>query len=345
MAPASTPPADVTSSDIRPRIRLGKRSLYGNWLFAGGIAIAAVALFTALEAHRTVADLAANQTADSGTSRISSPPDLELPPGLGPQPPQPTILVPAQPAPSAETAPAPARTRASRPPRAFPPQPVAIPYVPPMQQPVYVAPIQTAPQSYAGPNGAGRQDRVIAYQFANAGTTVPKGTIIQAVLETALDSTRPGFARALVSRDITSFDGRRVLIPRGSRLVGEYAADLGGGQNRIVIEWQRLMRPDGVAIDLVSPSSDSLGRAGVKGGVNSHFGERLGNALLQSLVSIGPQLLLRRSATGVIYAGPVANQVAPAVAGDRVQRTLTLKAGSSVSVFVAKDLDFSSVGR
>lgn len=340
-------PSDLEQADVRPRIRLANRSATGVWLFAGALALGAVALFTALEARRTAAGLTANEAADTSAGRISSPPDLILPQQAGPANPQAPLVVKVQSSstPSAAPAPAPPPAGAApRPPRMAPMQPAPLPYVPPIRQPVYVAPIQS-PAAYPGQSGAGRQDRVSAYQFANPGTTVPKGTIIQAVLETALDSTRPGFARALVSRDVLSFDGRRVLIPRGSRLIGEYASDLGAGQNRVSIQWQRLTRPDGIAIDLASPSSDSMGRSGVRGSVNSHFVERLGDALLQSLVGIGPQLALRHSDTAVIYAAPVSNQAAASLAGERPQRTLTLRAGSSVSVFVAKDLDFSSVGQ
>src|SRR3546814_10492126 len=64
-----------------------------------------------------------------------------------------------------------------------------------------------------------------AGSMSNRSTTVPQGTLIPAVLETAFNSTGSGFARALVQRDIYGFDGARVLIPRGSRLIGEYASD------------------------------------------------------------------------------------------------------------------------
>src|SRR3546814_16795973 len=67
-----------------------------------------------------------------------------------------------------------------------------------------------------------------AGSMSNRSTTVPQGTLIPAVLETAFNSTGSGFARALVQRDIYGFDGARVLIPRGSRLIGEYDRKSGG---------------------------------------------------------------------------------------------------------------------
>src|SRR3546814_16231131 len=92
-----------------------------------------------------------------------------------------------------------------------------------------------------------------AGSMSNRSTTVPQGTLIPAVLETAFNSTGSGFARALVQRDIYGFDGARVLIPRGSRLHGEYASDTSPGQKRAFVTWTRLIRPDGVTIAPASP--------------------------------------------------------------------------------------------
>src|SRR3546814_2996545 len=82
--------------------------------------------------------------------------------------------------------------------------------------------------------------------MSNRSTTVPQGTLIPAVLETAFNSTGSGFARALVQRDIYGFDGARVLIPLGSRLIGEYASDTSPGQKRAFVTWTRIIRPAGV---------------------------------------------------------------------------------------------------
>jgi type IV secretion system protein VirB10 len=202
----------------------------------------------------------------------------------------------------------------------------------------------------AGGNGDKAGERVEARRFLNPTTTVPKGTIVQAVLETALDSTRAGFARAIVSRDVYGFDGSRVLISKGSRLIGEYKADLTDGQSRALIQWDRLTRPDGVIINLDSPSADPLGRAGVKGKVNSHFFAKFGGAILQSALDVGSQVATNKIASGtVVYALPSlsglrgATQSNGLVAQDKIQPTLTVKQGTSVSVFVARDLDFTSV--
>lgn len=213
----------------------------------------------------------------------------------------------------------------------------------------------TSPQS--GPAGAGpssptgakplNTDRARAGVFANRPTTVVQGTLIAAVLESALDTTRPGFARALVSRDVRSFDGSRVLIPRGSRLIGEVEADTTTGQKRALINWTRLIRPDGVTIALDSPVSDTLGGTGVRAKVNTHFWERFSGAILQSALDVGVNLATREAGGATIIALPGAmNGVAAQTIQPReIAPTLTVQRGTGISVFVARDLDFTDVER
>ena len=193
------------------------------------------------------------------------------------------------------------------------------------------------------PNDSG--ERVRAQRFNNPSFTVPIGTIMPAVLETALDSTRSGSARAIVQQDVYGFDGTRVLIPRGSRLYGEYQGDLQPGQNRALVTWTRLMRPDGVTIALQSDASDQLGRAGIKGKVDTKFFQRFGGALLQSVLDIGVGVATRKAGDGVIVALPGSTQNVARVDQSQVTPTLRVKHGTSLSVYVARDLDFSDVER
>ena len=186
-------------------------------------------------------------------------------------------------------------------------------------------------------------ERVKAGRLANPSLTVPLGTIIPAVLETALDSTRAGSVRALVQRDVHSFDGSRVLIPRGSRLYGSYKGELAQGQNRAMVTWTRLLRPDGVTIALDSEASDPLGRAGIKGKVNSKFWQRFGGAILQSVLDLGVGIATQKATNGVIVALPGSTQNVTRVDQQQITPTLKVKQGTSVSVYVARDLDFSSV--
>ncbi|QAY79959.1 TrbI/VirB10 family protein [Sphingosinicella sp. BN140058] len=187
--------------------------------------------------------------------------------------------------------------------------------------------------------------RARAAMLANRETTVPQGTLIPAVLETAFDSSRPGFARAIVARDVRGFGGTRVLIPRGSRLIGEYRADGTPGQKRALINWVRLIRPDGATIAIGSPTTDTLGRGGVRASVDTHFFQRFAGAILQSAVDIGVALASRSNNASVIVAAPGSTAVAGTFApSEPIRPTLKVAAGRSIGVFVARDLDFTGVG-
>lgn len=173
--------------------------------------------------------------------------------------------------------------------------------------------------------------------------TVPQGTLIPAILETGLDSSHAGFARALVQRDIRGFDGSTILIPRGSRLIGEYAGNAAQGQKRAFIIWSRLIRPDGVTIALNSPAAEPVGGGGVKAHVNSHFFARFSGAILQSVLNLGVNLASRAAKSPVVVALPGALQgtTGTMVQPAQIAPTLKVKPGTSISVFVARDLDFS----
>lgn len=120
---------------------------------------------------------------------------------------------------------------------------------------------------------------------------VAQGTMIRGVLETAVQSDLPGMIRAVVTENVWSFDGRRILIPAGSRLVGEYKSGLAQGQTRVFIVWTRLLRSDGVSVQLGSNGADELGRAGNAGYVDNHYLERFGAAIMLSLVGGAAQFL------------------------------------------------------
>lgn len=359
------PDQDATAPvarDIRPSVASGAAGR-GTMMFAGVATIGAALLFYTLESHRASSSIAVTSVSHSVPGdMIASPAALQIPDtpqfqdysidprhegeiGLGRNQ-KPDWHMRGRSA--SELLPDLTNGRASAP--SFQ-QPDLSPSAPTSASPGFTGPTlvygaaNVRPGITANDGTSGKQDeRVTASRFQNPSTTIPKGAVIQAVLETALDSTRAGFARAIVSRDIFGFDGTELLIPKGSRLVGEYKADLASGQNRALIQWQRLMRPDGVLINLDSPAADPLGRAGVRGKVDSHFLERFSGAILQSALDIGVQLATRSvSRDAVIVALPGSVQGVTAVTPDKIQPTLKVRQGTSVSVFVSRDLDFSTV--
>jgi type IV secretory pathway VirB10-like protein len=213
----------------------------------------------------------------------------------------------------------------------------------------------TAGMAKANPNAQGLAQSIAgeernasrAGRVGNPAFTVSEGTVLAGTLETAINSDLPGHVRAVVSRNVTSFDGSRILIPKGSRLVGQYQSDLAVGQKRTFIIWERLIRPDGVTIALASPGTDSLGRAGVTGKVDSHFMRRFGAALLLSVIDAGSRAA---SATGgnVIISGGTGGAANAASAGlqndANIPPTIKVAQGTAIRIFLNRDLDFSGVG-
>jgi type IV secretion system protein VirB10 len=173
---------------------------------------------------------------------------------------------------------------------------------------------------------------------------VAQGTVIPAVLETALDSDLPGYARALVSRDVRAFDGKTVLIPRGSRLIGQYKSALQAGQSRALIVWNRLLRPDGVSIQLGSPATDDLGQTGLAGKVSTHFLQRFGSAILLSVVE-GLAGSIGGGGSNTVVLGSVGGGTGAAgvaLQNDiKISPTIRVMQGTPIQVFAARDLDFT----
>ncbi len=193
---------------------------------------------------------------------------------------------------------------------------------------------------------AGPDSGVRARLMRNRPAIVAQGEVMAATLETPVSSARPGPIRAVIARDVRGFDGSRILIPRGSRLVGEYRADPVPGRRRVLATWTRLIRPDGVAIRIDSPASDALGGTGIPGRVDTHFLARFANAALQSALQIGVNLASRAGNGSVIVTGTpqLSTAVGPTIIpGADQPPTVSVPAGAAIAVFVARDLDFSGV--
>ena len=187
-----------------------------------------------------------------------------------------------------------------------------------------------------GDNSAARSTRI-----GDPASTVVQGTLIPAVLETAIDTDVPGYVRAVVSQDVRSFDGSKVLIPRSSRLIGEYKSATQAGQRRAYLMWTRLVRPDGVSIALASPAADFSGQAGIGGQVNSHFFSRFGSAILLSILGGASTLATGGASTVVVGGGQSAASAAIQQNSNRGP-TIKVQQGEPIRVFTARDLIFSS---
>ncbi|MDA0939008.1 MAG: TrbI/VirB10 family protein, partial [Proteobacteria bacterium] len=125
---------------------------------------------------------------------------------------------------------------------------------------------------------------VTATKIGDLKRMILQGKVLDAVLETAINTDLPGSLRAIVTRDVYSEAGSSVLIPKGSRLIGNYDANISAGQTRVSIIWNRLILTNGTDINIASSGTDRLGRAGVAGKVDNKIFERLASAALVSYV-------------------------------------------------------------
>lgn len=199
---------------------------------------------------------------------------------------------------------------------------------------------------------ATRGNGVSASLLADPHLTITQGTFLDCVLVTAINSQQPGMTSCLLTRDIYSTDGEVLLLEKGSRVVGQYqSAQLRPGLDRIFVLWTRVETPHGVIVNIDSPSTDALGRSGLDGVVNNHFWARFGAALLVSFVNDLSQYESSKNENG----GNTLNFGASAASGSNdavstilqntvnIPPTLDKAQGGHISIFVARDVDFSSV--
>lgn len=342
---------DLATRSVLPAVSQRKPGREGLGLFAGiaFVGMLGAATLWSLDSTRRGPAPAVPQRTDA-----AAPAGIELAPAVPPQAITPPGAAPAAPAPA--------------PVLAAPPQtaPIAPPAGNPAASPTVIFDVGTMPApagqgsvAVPGPGGApgvatGNANEDFAARIGGVGgnsavasasfdprTTVTQGTLIPAVLETAIDTDVPGFVRAVVSADVRSFDGRTVLVPRSSRLVGQYKSGLQAGQKRAYVIWTRLIRPDGVSVNIASPAVGFAGESGLAGKVNSHFFERFGSAMLLSV--IGGLSAIGGSA-GIIVAGGGQSAAAAAVGQTgQIGPTVRVRQGQPVRVFTARDLDFSKV--
>ncbi|MCY1003970.1 hypothetical protein OWM54_43180 [Myxococcus sp. MISCRS1] len=184
---------------------------------------------------------------------------------------------------------------------------------------------------------------------APAGPVVHAGTLIPVTLISGINTSLPGLIKGQVTSQVyDSVTGTSVMIPQGSTVLAKYDSMVAYGQERVLLCWDRLIRPDGSSVDLeCMPGVDTQGYTGVADDVDNHWGRIATGVVLSSLLSAATQ-----AATGVGGLNPSLPQQwaaggAQAVnsAGQRltqknmdVQPTLTIRPGFKVNVLVSKDL-------
>ncbi len=195
--------------------------------------------------------------------------------------------------------------------------------------------------------------RVVASTLVNRSLTLPKGTAFTCALKTKVISAVSGLVGCQVQRNVFSDDGRVLLIERGSHMDGEYRiGSVRQGMVRIPVLWTRIRTPQGVTVDIDSPGTGQLGESGIDGYVDNRWGERIGAAMLLSLIDDSVKLLIQNqsndtNANTVVLPSTTANS--SKLAEKVLDSTINIppliyqNQGGIVGIYVARDVDFSSV--
>ena len=213
----------------------------------------------------------------------------------------------------------------------------------------------TAPSNslFGGQLQGSATPRATASLLGNRSLTLPKGSAFTCALKTKVISAASGLVGCLVQRNVFSDDGRVLLIERGSHMDGEYRiTSVRPGTVRIPVLWTRIRTPQGVTVDIESPGTGQLGESGIDGHVDNRWGERIGAAMLLSLIDDSAKLVIQSHANDtqantVLLPSTTANtsKLAEKVLDSTINipPLIYQNQGGIVGIYVARDVDFSSV--
>lgn len=187
--------------------------------------------------------------------------------------------------------------------------------------------------------------------------TLRAGFVIPGTLISGINSDLPGQIVAQVSQNVYDTPtGKHLLIPLGSRLVGSYSNDVAYGQKRVLIAWQRIIFPDGKAMDIGSmPGADGAGYSGLSDQVNNHYLRVFGSAFLMSgvvaAVTYNQDRINDNSDSDSANAGNAMSEALGQQLGQvmaqmiaknlNISPTLEIRPGFRFNVIVIKDMAFS----
>jgi len=189
-------------------------------------------------------------------------------------------------------------------------------------------------------------------------TLLLRGAYLRCVLETHIVTDVPGFTSCVLTEPVYSVNGKRLLLPKGSKLSGTYGGAVNGP--RVAVVWDRITTPTGLDVTMSSPGVDNLGGAGHPGDYNAHWASRIASSLMISLLADafkyaaaenGPQTNTV-TASGTIVSEPYESatartmeRLANRAADEAMNRppTVTINQGTVLNVYVARDVDFSAV--
>lgn len=184
--------------------------------------------------------------------------------------------------------------------------------------------------------------------------TLRTGAVIPGVMVSGINSELPGQIIGQISEDVyDTATGRYLLIPQGTKLFGMYASDVVYGQDAVLIAWQRIIFPNGDALDIGSmPGTDGAGYSGFRDGVDNHYGRIFGGALLMTGITAGVTYSQNNNNNQGPYAQPNASSVLSEALGQQLGQvsaqliaknlniapTLTIRPGYRFNVLAVKDI-------
>ncbi len=215
-----------------------------------------------------------------------------------------------------------------------------------------------APQPAAGQARDTGTKVNIAQYLRNPDTLLVRGTYIRCVLETRIVTDYPGYTSCIVTEPVYSINGRKLLLPKGSKALGRYQGEPTGP--RVAVIWDRITTPNGLDVTLEGPGVDNLGGSGHPGDYNGHWFSKLSSALMISLIS---DVFKYYAATegpatdSVTTGGNIVTQPFESNTAKTTERlanqvlskslarpaTVTINQGTVLNIYVAGDVDFSGV--
>jgi type IV secretion system protein VirB10 len=143
---------------------------------------------------------------------------------------------------------------------------------------------------------------------------------LPAVLVVPIDTRSTVTAVAMVDRDVYGNNGRTVVIPRGTKIIG----NIGASSERVGIQWTQLIRPDGTRFIFDAASGDAMGRGGIPGRKNERLLQRYGFTLLAGLAQAGASIGFggQQVQTNSGIGGATQTQDAKAVASQQLNQSI-----------------------
>jgi type IV secretory pathway VirB10-like protein len=212
--------------------------------------------------------------------------------------------------------------------------------------------MQEEKRTFAGDKREHSPYLLAALQHPISRYEIKAGTIIPSLLLTGVNSDLPGQITAQVRENVyDTVTGQFLLIPQGTRLVGEYDSKVAYGQERALIIWSRMILPNGHSICLEGmPGVDLSGYAGLKDKVNNHYAKLLTGVVLGSIIGAGAQVAT--GGQGTAFNAPSFGQQAVSGAAQHInqvgqqitqknlnlQPTIEIRPGMKLNIFVTKDM-------